>query len=173
MTESLDTFLTRAENPFKPLHLGDLTVGWVAPYSEMTSEDYNEWLVTDGNMVFRLVSSWFQVRCKEIGLEAHTRLMLVMSYEADLMMHVPVGSLDFQDNGLVVDYTERTVQHLLAALTNFVAALKNDVQSQFNNKDLGDAEKMFADLVTCYYPYTGDLTWRGQDTRSLWPYRRA
>lgn len=166
MAESLNSFMHCAINPFTPLDLGDFTVGWVAPHIHCAGGDNGDWLVTDGKEVFALSFSGFVTRCQRLGLEVPRGVRDVMGYEADLLMNVPVGSIDLSD-GVRVDYTERTVQHLLAALVNVVTALKSDTQSKFNNQDSRQAAKTYAKLLGWDYPYTTELRWRGAPISSL------
>lgn len=160
MSKSLDSLLSRTVNPFTPLCMGDLTVGWVAPHVDCVGGDDGDWLVAVGDEVFNLSFSWFLTRCNRLGLKVPRGVQVALGYEADLLMNMPVESIDIND-GVRVNYTERTTQNLLAALTNFVRVLKSDTQSKFNNEDTRQAAKTYVMLLGWGYPYMTELLWRG------------
>lgn len=161
MPESLDALLSRTVNPFTPLRVGDLTVGWVAPHTEGNADGYSNWYVAVGDTVFDLSYSWFLSRCNQLSLEFARETRRVTHFEADFIMTLPAGSIDLLDE-FRMNYTERTMQHLHAAFTDYVRVFKNDVQSQLNNKDLHEAATMYRNLKAYNYPYSEALSWRGQ-----------
>lgn len=162
MLFSLDGMLNRTINPFTPLTVGDMVVGWVAPHTDGHAEGYSNWYVAVGDSAaYGLSYSWFITHCDRLGLKIPIEARRVTYFEADFVIKLPEGSIEVL-NGQQVDFTGRTTQHLQAAYIDYVRAFKNATQSQLNNAEFDEAVTMYRNLKAYNYTYSSELLWRGQ-----------
>lgn len=166
MPEELDTMLSRTVNPFTPLTVGDMVVGWVAPHTKGNADGYTYWYVAVGDSVFGLSYSWFMACCDRWGLKMPREMRRATYFEADFVIKLPAKSIELS-NTQRVNYTERTTQYLQAAFIDYVRVFKNAIQSQLNNKDFDEAVTMYRNLKAYHYTYSSELMWRGQPAEKV------
>lgn len=167
MPESLDTLLGRTMNPFTPLTVGSIPVGWFAPHAEGNNSQESKWFISVGDKAFHVAYNDLLRPSYRFELEVPIDFELLYLYESDFIFHMPVASVDFSDGN--IDFTERTTQNILTSFSNLVAALKIEIQSGFNNDNVDDAVETYAKLVTSVYPYLHEVSWRGESVVFLEP----
>lgn len=159
LDDALPAMLSRTVNPFTPIQVGKLVIGWISLRGD--HPDAGGWFVTVGDNLLPLPLPRIILRCHELDLEIPSMVRFFWRYNADIVFHMPLGSVDFTAGGMV-DCTERTVENFLTLFSKFLPALQSDVQSRFNNDEAPEARKTYAELLESGYPYVCDLRWRGR-----------
>lgn len=168
MSESLDTLLGRTTNPFIPLRVGDMTVGWFAPHAKGDNSHHEgKWFISAGDKAFSLGYHPLLRQSYRFELDVTNDFSLLYRYQSDFVFYLPVGSVDFSGENIL--FTERSTQNILASFSNLVAVLKMEIQSGFNNSSADEAVETYAKLVTSVYPYLHELSWRGESVEVLEP----
>lgn len=168
MQGSHNMMLTSMDNPFSPVEVGSLTLGWMRTRMALSDDKIKGWYVAVGNIVSPVSYYSLHLKCLEAGVEFPNEASSFLNYSVDLVLLMPVGSIDLSDDG-DVDYTLLTVENFLAAFSNFVTIVKSEIQSKLNNETMHDAAETYAKLVFSCYPYVNELSWRGKTVEALEP----
>lgn len=90
-------------------------------------------------------------------------------YIADIILNVPVGSLDLDSEGHYIDYTDHTVTTLESALHNFFLLREAHISHELNQKTPAEAMVALLDLINSRYPWKHltQIGWQGKNLNDL------
>lgn len=163
MLRSLDSLLARGQNPFTPVQMGGLLLGWTgSPFLEQEGDSFACGHVVIGDEVVLFHYRWLVANSRREGLNVPPPVVTLTHFEADYIFNLPAGSVDVAGDGELVA-NERTLRTLLAMVSNFVTIFRNEVQSQLNSYELEEAIEAYDTLKKCRFPYWQSMNWRGQD----------
>lgn len=157
-------------NRFVPLKLDSSVIGWTSlPLPLDSVEDNLIIKVVMGDNAYDLEKSALWHSFVEVGITDdqtfnHSAFSEELAYHSNIILSMPIGSLDVEDGGLRIEFTDRTTTALYAALSNFFLLRGALIESEFHQKPPAEAMEMLLSLSNTLYPSErlSRMTWRGK-----------
>lgn len=157
-------------NGYAPLSLGSTIVGWTSPPWEEGIREARTAKAVMGNKayVFEIPALW--LAREPLGLTGDEDFEFQSGFLSDIILNVPVGSLDVTTHSHFIKYTERTAKTLHSALSNFFRLREAHIQSELHKLTTpSQAMEALLTLMTNHYSWNSliELSWRGEKLKNL------
>lgn len=159
-----------APDGYIPLQLGSTTIGWIS--SSLGGESGQEprmvkAVMGDKAYKFEFPALW--VARESLGLTGDNDFEIQADFFADIILNVPVGSLDVTTHGHLIKYTDHTTMTLHSALIDFFRLRATHIQRELHKLTPTQAMETLLSLMTNHYPWDSlaELSWRGTKLKSL------
>lgn len=163
ITVGIDPKFRDSVETLTELNLGGRTVGWYGPLrqSSISPTRCSQRAITIlmGSKAYNITLGDFEHCCQQQELDIK-HLAFLCELRMEVILKLPVGSLDIYRQGPNIDYTSKSIKTLFNGLTNYATLLKAHIRTTLNQQSPYEFLKTYLLLAHGDNLFT-ELSWRG------------